>query len=160
MLISPSKIHAALTDVLSSNHANGPHTALLITPQGRLMSRASINLDDEDSDDGNGAPNGNGEGVDEPYLDPPARVRLLLGLASQWNEGSSAKMECELGRLHFTSLSLGASETPSPSVVSQKLLPESKPAKVDRLLLVLNGRGTGWDVLAAKSEEFKKAWKS
>ncbi|TYJ59000.1 hypothetical protein B9479_000439 [Cryptococcus floricola] len=154
MLISPSKIHAALTDVLSSNHADGPHTALLITPQGRLMSRASISLDDEDSDDGNG------EGVDEPYLDPPARVRLLLGLASQWNEGSSAKMECELGRLHFTSLSLGASETPSTLVVSQNLLPESKPAKVDRLLLVLNGRGTGWDVLAAKSEEFKKAWKS
>ncbi|ODN77455.1 hypothetical protein L202_04633 [Cryptococcus amylolentus CBS 6039] len=158
MLISPSKIHAALTSVLSPNHAEGPHTALLITPQGRLMSRAAINLDDDqDSDDGNGKGEG---GVDEAYLDPPARVRLLLGLASQWNEASSAKMECELGRLHFTSLSLGASETPSPSVVSQNLLPESKPAKVDRLLLVLNGRGTGWNVLAAKSEEFKKAWKS
>ncbi|WVQ75648.1 hypothetical protein IAR50_005277 [Cryptococcus sp. DSM 104548] len=160
MLISPAKIHAALTSLLSPNPTLGPHTALLITPQGRLMSRAFINLEDEDSEDGDGVNNGDAGGVDEPYLDPPARVRLLLGLASQWNEGSSAKMECELGRLHFTSLSLGASESPSPTVLSQNLLPEAKPAKVDRLLLVLNGRGTGWDVLAAKSEEFKKAWKS
>ena len=37
-----------------------------------------------------------GEGDDEPWLDEPERLRLLLGLASQWNEDDSPRIECEV----------------------------------------------------------------
>lgn len=103
MLISPAKIHASLSALLSSTPVSGPHTALLITPQGQLISAASIPAD-EDEESGEGGEGEEGDGVvgtggviaEEPYLDPPARLRLLLGLASQWNQGESPKMECEV----------------------------------------------------------------
>ncbi|OXG79451.1 hypothetical protein C349_04400 [Cryptococcus neoformans var. grubii Br795] len=166
MLISPAKIHASLSALLSSTPVSGPHTALLITPQGQLISAASIPAD-EDEESGEGGEGEEGDGVvgtggvvaEEPYLDPPARLRLLLGLASQWNQGESPKMECELGRLHFTSLPLPAADAPSFVVLKDNLLPEVKPARVDKFLLVLNGRGTGWDVLSQKADEFKGHWK-
>ena len=39
---------------------------------------------------------GEGEGDDEPWLDEPERLRLLLGLASQWSEDDSPRIECEV----------------------------------------------------------------
>ncbi|KAL0247005.1 hypothetical protein I308_104038 [Cryptococcus tetragattii IND107] len=165
MLISPAKIHACLSALLSSTSTSGPHTALLITPQGQLISAASI-PEDEDENEGSGEGE-EGDGVtetggmiaEELYLDPPARLRLLLGLASQWNQGESPKMECELGRLHFTFLPLPPADAPSPIVLRDNLLPEVKPARIDKFLLVLNGRGTGWDVLSQKADEFRGHWK-
>ncbi|WVQ83660.1 hypothetical protein IAT38_005803 [Cryptococcus sp. DSM 104549] len=166
MLISPAKIHSALTSLLSPTPTLGPHCALLITPQGQLVAVATLPDEDDDSADGEDGDNGGeedgegegeGEGEDEPYLDPPARLRLLLGLASQWGEDESPKMECELGRLHFTSLPL----PPPDASANQALLPEQRPRMVERFVLVLNGRnGTAWDVLGTKAEEFKKGWKA
>lgn len=107
MLISPAKIHASLSALLSSTPVSGPHTALLITPQGQLISAASIPADeDEESGEGEEGDDVARTGVitEEPYLDPPARLRLLLGLASQWNQGESPKMECEV-MIGFSTLS-------------------------------------------------------
>jgi hypothetical protein len=37
---------------------------------------------------------------DVVYLDHPERLRLLLGLASQWEEESSPRVECEASQPH------------------------------------------------------------
>ncbi|KAK8853433.1 hypothetical protein IAR55_004139 [Kwoniella newhampshirensis] len=175
MLISPSHIHTLLSSLLSSQRGpEGPHTALLILPQGQLISSAFADLDDEgeESDAGEEGEEGEGDGgVDgdggededeEPYLERPERLRLLLGLASQWNEGESQKMECELGRLHFTSISLPLNDgNTTTSNVNMNYLPAVRPPVVDRFVLVLNGTTrTGWATLSAKSEGFKKGWKA
>ncbi|EIW70062.1 hypothetical protein TREMEDRAFT_61824 [Tremella mesenterica DSM 1558] len=35
------------------------------------------------------------EEEEEPYLEDPERLRLILGLASQWEEDASPRVECE-----------------------------------------------------------------
>ncbi|WRT70003.1 uncharacterized protein IL334_006996 [Kwoniella shivajii] len=186
MLISPGVIHSVLTSLLSSEPSSGPHTALLIYPTGQLVSSAYIPLDESsDSQDGDDAQksdcqdvnvNGNDndndneeehdddndnddDDDDEPYLEYQERKRLLLGLASQWNENESGKMECELGKLHFTYISLPP--TPQPPSNSKDTLPPVKPYPVDGFILVLNGtKAVDWKILVEKAEEFKSKWRS
>ncbi|WVF67313.1 hypothetical protein IAT40_002064 [Kwoniella sp. CBS 6097] len=185
MLISPARIHSTLSSLLGNANAEassstrtpagtheGVHTALLITPQGQLISSANLppsdaDADEEDGGNENGQPDGvdveneaNGEEEDDegPYLETQERRRLLLGLASQWDQSESSKMECELGKLHFTYIQL---DYPSqPSSTSREHLPAVKPPFVDGFVLVLNGdKDVPWNVFSTKSEEFKKKWR-
>jgi len=127
MLISPVRVYDLLTALLEVDEEKGPHTALLITPAGQLLSHATLPEEEEDDEeeeereadgeeedgdgDGEGEGEGNGEGtskaaddeeqeeeeeVDEPWLEGPERLRLLLGLASQWEEDASPRVECEV----------------------------------------------------------------
>ncbi|WWC91940.1 uncharacterized protein L201_006892 [Kwoniella dendrophila CBS 6074] len=172
MLISPSKIHSTLTSLLSTtttssnnNDQEGPHTALLIYPNGQLVSSATLPpTDDEDDGDEDVSKDDDEEDEEddeeeEPYLEKQERIRLLLGLASQWNENESGKMECELGKLHFTYLPLNPIS--QASIIGKESLPTIKPQSVDGFILVLNSnKRVNWRVLIQKSEEFKSNWKS
>lgn len=112
MLVSPIRVYKLLSGLLGASDADGPHTALLITPQGQLLAKATV--DDEDYEE-NGDAEGEGEDGadkededeqedgdeeddDEPYLEGPERLRLLLGLASQWEEDESPRVECEVSQ--------------------------------------------------------------
>ncbi|WVW86397.1 hypothetical protein I302_108443 [Kwoniella bestiolae CBS 10118] len=168
MLISPSKIHSILTSLLSPSSSSGPHTALLIYPNGHLVSSASMEDSssqqdqdqDQDQDDvGNDEDEEDGQGDEEPYLETQERRRLLLGLASQWNENEGGKMECELGKLHFTYLPLPPSDPVSS--IGRESLPSVKPLPIDGFVLVLNGtKEVDWKVLVGKSQEFQDKWRS
>lgn len=129
MLLSPVLLTHGLSQLLSQVDADGPHTALLATPQGRIIasSRRKYTNDNEsphEPDDGRtrnaeqtdgsrydgagvgaAAVDGDTEQEDdaeeqdeeeEPYLDEPERMRLLLGLASQWTQDESPRIECEV----------------------------------------------------------------
>lgn len=95
MLLSPLQLHHDL-QALTSPTA-GPHTALLILPQGRLLCSAS-RYDETFTGDENENENENEEENEDeqPYLEEPERLRLLCGLASQWEEDDSSKIECEV----------------------------------------------------------------
>jgi hypothetical protein len=128
MLISPVRVHNLLTALLEADEEKGPHTALLITPAGQLLSHATLPEDEDEEGEGEGEgddagddggegeeENGDGNGAagpssgaadadddegegedDEPWLEGPERLRLLLGLASQWEEDESPRVECEV----------------------------------------------------------------
>lgn len=98
MLISPLRLHHDLTSLLTSK--GGPHTALLILPQGRLLA-SSTKYDELYNDDEDVPDVGELAIEDEPYLDEPERIRLLCGLASQWNEDESPRVECEVSSPRF-----------------------------------------------------------
>lgn len=85
MLIAPQKVRLQLLGCLSTGSEDA-HTAMILLPNGQLLASASV-YDEMD------AP----EDDDEPYLDEPERLRLLAGLASQWEDGQSPKIECEVG---------------------------------------------------------------
>jgi hypothetical protein len=54
----------------------------------------SADGEDEDGDEGDEEEE---EVTDsEPWLEGPERLRLLLGLASQWEEDESPRVECEV----------------------------------------------------------------
>jgi len=91
MLLSPASCHDQLKSLLSND--SGPHTALLATPEGQLVCCASIERLDEPED----------EASAEPWLDEPERIRLLLGLLSQWQQEESPRIECEVSRFNFLS---------------------------------------------------------
>ncbi|KAK4689586.1 hypothetical protein P7C73_g500, partial [Tremellales sp. Uapishka_1] len=136
MLISPSRIHSALTLLLSPFPSLGPHTALLITPQGELLSLSSTTREDDEF-----------EASGEPWLETPERTRLLLGLASQWEEDESNRVECELGRLLYTAVPLSPPEIPPSNVP----VPAVRPNPVKNYVLVLNGsKETPWASLVEK----------
>lgn len=132
MLISPIRVHQVLDGLLGATDAEGPHTALLITPQGELLAKATVPDEDDDDEDGDaegrdedggdqeggdqggedrkepdedddGDDDGDEEEDDEPYLEGPERLRLLLGLASQWEEDESPRVECEVSNGRLTS---------------------------------------------------------
>jgi len=84
MLLSPASCHEQLTSLLSQDI--GPHTALLATPHGQLVCCSSKERPDEQE----------GESTAEPWLDEPERIRLLLGLLSQWEQEESPRIECEV----------------------------------------------------------------
>lgn len=114
MLVSPIRVHKLLSGLLGATDAEGPHTALLITPQGQLLAQATAPDDDEDGEENGDAEGDDEDGADkddeeeqdegddddddddEPYLEGPERLRLLLGLASQWEEDESPRVECEV----------------------------------------------------------------
>ena len=115
MLFSPAAIHQNLSDVTSSTDTSSPHTALLITPAGQIMSWVSTppgyDYYDGEVDGQQGEPNGDGdyeegldagegedgdEGNDEPWLDTPERLRLILGLVAEFTEGTVNKIESEV----------------------------------------------------------------
>jgi hypothetical protein len=107
MLLSPLRIHDLLQSLLSfdAGTCEGLHTALLLVPQGQLIACATTpyfpsndtqsvttsdqaafsDLADEEDEQG-----------EEPYLDAPERLRLLSGLASQWEDDDSPRVECEV----------------------------------------------------------------
>ncbi len=91
MLVSPSRIHSNLVDLTLKS--DDLHTALLILPQGQLISLAST-FGVRTSDQGEGSPKDREE--EGLWLDGPERLRLLLGLASQWEEDESPRVECEV----------------------------------------------------------------
>jgi hypothetical protein len=91
MLISPLQLHHDL-DILTTTSPSGPHTALVMLPQGLILCSAS-KYDDTFDDDS-----------EEAYIDEPERLRILCGMASQWEDDDSAKVECEVSS---TSISLG-----------------------------------------------------
>lgn len=98
MLLSPAKIHADLSSITSPTDGTYPHTALLITPAGQIMSWVSTPpgfdyYDDETKDETNGDEE---EGEEEPWLDTPERLRLILGLVAEFTEGSVSKVESEV----------------------------------------------------------------
>jgi hypothetical protein len=68
----------------------------LILPQGQLLSSATAYNDYPEENGEEDANGGTDESGDEPYLDDPERMRLLLGLASQWEEDESPRVECEV----------------------------------------------------------------
>ncbi|WWC72235.1 uncharacterized protein I206_106197 [Kwoniella pini CBS 10737] len=168
MLISPSKIHSNLISLLSTNYKKGPHTALLIYPNGQLVSSANLPSDDYEDDDEDNQSNGKLKGQEEleeeeeeeePYLEIQERFRLLLGLASQWDRQDSGKMECELGKLHFKFIQLPIS--PLVSSIGKESLPSVKNQFIDGFILILNStKNVEWKILLNKSEEFKKNWDS
>lgn len=83
MLLDPKAITGALNDIVDGQTPQAPHTALLLLPQGRPL--ASVTLSSSFDDD-----------ADEEYLEPEERLRLLSGLAAQWDPSESARMECEV----------------------------------------------------------------
>lgn len=109
MLFSPVQIHDLLSSLLSNaSEGDGVHTAMLLVPQGQLLACATSsyvapdesasaqdpeNLDEEDETHLSGDDEDDDE---EPYLDKPERLRLLSGLASQWEEEESPRVECEV----------------------------------------------------------------
>ena len=172
MLLSPARVHQDLSACLASGSSSsngaasltGAHTALLITPQGQVMCWASnlhsANEDEGEQDEMNGGDEagievGDAEDADgeEPWLEDPERMRLLSGLASQWEEDASPRVECEvspslqaawhglnkqLGRLLLRQIPLAKPETPPPNALTPTLrsvLPQS-------FILVLNGSNT------------------
>jgi hypothetical protein len=138
----------------------------------------SIEETDTDEDEG-----------EEPYLDGPERMRLLCGLASQWEEDESPRVECEvtsdvlltlvradltqLGRLLLVPIPVPRGEP--PTTMAQNL-PATKGLQPKMFILVLNGtKGTAWTDLTTKvseiallpdslltiqAEVFKLAWKA
>ncbi|BEJ15152.1 hypothetical protein CspHIS471_0409190 [Cutaneotrichosporon sp. HIS471] len=173
MLVSPIRVHNLLAGLLDDD---GPHTALLITPPGMLISQATL---DEEGSEPNGAttePSVEGEDAedgseeeekdesgseddddddDEPYLEGPERLRLLLGLASQWEDDESPRVECELGRLFLRPIVLDEPEVPQPNAA----IPAVRPPHISNFVLVLNGTAhTPWATLAAKADEFLSQW--
>jgi hypothetical protein len=104
MLLSPARIHADLSNITSPSDTTYPHTALLITPAGQIMSWVSTppGYDYYDEQDPNTNGNGNGdegedeEGEEEPWLDTPERLRLILGLVAEFTEESVSKVESEV----------------------------------------------------------------
>jgi hypothetical protein len=104
MLLSPARVHADLSNITSPSDTTYPHTALLITPAGQIMSWVSTppGYDYYDEQDPNTNGNGNGdgeedeEGEEEPWLDTPERLRLILGLVAEFTEGSVSKVESEV----------------------------------------------------------------
>lgn len=114
MLISPLRIQHDLSAVTCiPGSSSGPHTALLILPEGRLLASATKYNDELPVNGGQpNEPDGDEEGGDddeqdveeegdEPYLDEPERMRLLCGLASQWEEDESPRVECEVSDSGF-----------------------------------------------------------
>lgn len=105
MLLSPARIHTDLSAITSSTDTSYPHSALLITPAGQIMSWVSTPpgydyYDEQDPNtNGNGGEDGEGDD-DEPWLDTPERLRLILGLVAEFTEGSVSKVESEVR--HFT----------------------------------------------------------
>jgi hypothetical protein len=164
MLISPLRTQRELASLITPHRTQGPHTALLILPQGQLLSSATAYNDypeENSEEDANGGTDGSG---DEPYLDDPERMRLLLGLASQWEEDESPRVECEvsprkqtrvlhlihfrqLGRLLLCPIPLPPTETPAPNAA----IPVIRSPTVQTFVLVLNGSNqTPWNVMTAK----------
>lgn len=87
MLLSPIQLHHDLSLLTSSTSPSaGPHTALLMLPEGRILCSASKYDELFDGD----------EESDEPYLEEPERLRILCGMASQWEDDESSKVECEV----------------------------------------------------------------
>ncbi|GMK57103.1 hypothetical protein CspeluHIS016_0309430 [Cutaneotrichosporon spelunceum] len=180
MLVSPIRVHSLLASLLDDD---GPHTALLITPPGQLIAQATLDeegsepngatseasVDGEaaedraeeeagDEEDGSGKDeevSEEDEEDDEPYLEGPERLRLLLGLASQWEDDESPRVECELGRLFLRPIALSEAEVPQPNLA----VPGVRPPHISSFVLVLNGTAdTPWPTLAAKADEFLSQW--
>ncbi|KAK1922174.1 hypothetical protein DB88DRAFT_497442 [Papiliotrema laurentii] len=128
MLLSPAYCHDRLTDLLS-NHG-GPHTALLATPNGQLVSRATTDRSSLSAESEEGLES-------EPWLDEPERTRLLLGLLSQWEEHESPRIECELGRLYVRSIDL-----PTTEPTSHASMPSVRSPHISRFILLVNGSST------------------
>ncbi|KLT39558.1 hypothetical protein CC85DRAFT_288416 [Cutaneotrichosporon oleaginosum] len=176
MLVSPIRVHNLLAGLLDED---GPHTVLLITPAGQLIAQASLDDEgsepngtnntesvseandgdegeEEDGEDGSGSDEGSEEeDDDEPYLEGPERLRLLLGLASQWEDDESPRVECELGRLFLRPIGLEEPEVPPPNAA----IPAVRPPHISNFVLVLNGTAqTPWATLTAKADEFLSQW--
>ncbi|TXT04341.1 hypothetical protein VHUM_04108 [Vanrija humicola] len=167
VLISPARINDLLTSLLDADSGAGPHTALLITPQGQLLSHVTLSYDDDDGEGDDGEDDGDGEedanhadgeangdaadgdtddDAEEPWLEGPERLRLLLGLASQWEEDESPRVECELGRLFLRPIPL-----PDAERAPETGMPVIRPPHVSSFVLVLNGTSsTPWTALAQK----------
>ena len=92
MLLSAQRIHRQLKDIISIQVSQGLHTALLIVPQGRLICTATT-FSSELVERGSASEDAEDE---DRWLEGPERLRLLLGLASQWEEDESPRMECEV----------------------------------------------------------------
>lgn len=147
MLVSPALCHDRLQSILGES-STGPHTALIATPNGQLVSSASNPRSEDEADS------------DEPWLDEPERIRLLLGLLSQWEEDESPRIECEvsleyqiradiqLGRLFVRSIPL----PPSPeATTSHASMPPVRMPQVHRFVLLVNGTAhTSWSELESK----------
>lgn len=124
MLISPIRVYDLLKGLLEPDEDKGPHTALLITPSGQLLSQAVLPEEDVDEErEANGdageaageVEEEEGEEVDdEPWLEGPERLRLLLGLASQWEEDESPRVECEVGIVKSPSYPPARAAVPAP----------------------------------------------
>ncbi|ORY33380.1 hypothetical protein BCR39DRAFT_519597 [Naematelia encephala] len=153
MLISPERVHRHLQATLADR--NGPHTAVLTAPQGQILGSASVapNSDSKDSytDDPGHEMNDN-----EPWLETPERLRLLVGLASQWHTDESPRVECELGRLLMMPIAL-----PDPEVPPQNAaVPVMRSRTPSSMLLVLNSTSSvSWSDLVVKAEAFSSVWR-
>ncbi|ORX39376.1 hypothetical protein BD324DRAFT_327969 [Kockovaella imperatae] len=144
MLLSPLLCHESLSQLVES----GPHTALLASPHGSVVASARRPEGERDETNDDDDEEEEEEEEDEgPWLDEPERMRLLLGLASQWTTDESPRIECELGRLYIRSIPLAPEETlPANSGV-----PSIRSPYIGNFLLVLNGSSeTPWTVLADK----------
>ncbi|KAL7424586.1 hypothetical protein Q5752_000270 [Cryptotrichosporon argae] len=163
MLISPATTHSLLRDLLTPS---GAHTALLVTPAGQLVCQATL---DEYADGANGGEAADSEGAagdadavqegevgdEEPYVEPQQRLRILMGLAAQWEPGVPPKQECELGRLYFHSVALPEPEHAGPGI----LLPSVRPQIPRSFVLVLNGGADApWPNFASQVEVFTSRW--
>ncbi|WOO86196.1 uncharacterized protein LOC62_07G009682 [Vanrija pseudolonga] len=170
VLISPARINDLLTSLLDNDAGAGPHTALLITPQGQLLSHVTLSYDDdgdegaeEEEEDaeftdaeanGDAADGDTEDDTEEPWLEGPERLRLLLGLASQWEEDESPRVECELGRLFLRPIPL-----PDAERAPETGMPVVRPPHVSSFVLVLNGTSsTPWTALAQKADTFVTEW--
>jgi hypothetical protein len=101
MLLSPAKIHDDLSSITSTSDTSYPHTAMLITPAGQIMSWVSTppGYDYYDQDPNNDHENGDSQqegDEEEPWLDTPERLRLILGLVAEFTEGTVSKVESEV----------------------------------------------------------------
>lgn len=68
------------------------------------------NADDQDGEDDEGYDEDDGDG-EEPWLDTPERLRLILGLVAEFTEGVVNKIESEVSHL------LLLSPTPTPCLL-------------------------------------------
>jgi len=144
MIISPATCHRRLQALLGSQEL-GAQTALLATPGGQLISCAVKAKEVEAL-------------PDEPWLEEPERIRLLLGLLSQWEEGESPRIECEvslgrptaddvfadkgqLGRLFVRSIRL----VPAQPSSNPGSMASVRSPNITRFVLLVNGRSeTSW----------------
>lgn len=119
---------------------------------------------DEQDTNTNGHGNGNteeDEEGEEPWLDTPERLRLILGLVAEFTEGSVSKVESEVGP---SSNSKGGADNrqlgkllvspiwlDGPEESAAAITPAVRPPASSSFLLVLNGTSKSeWAVLSAK----------
>ncbi|KAI5449369.1 hypothetical protein NCC49_004773 [Naganishia albida] len=186
MFLIPSHLRSTLHSILTASPFDGPHTALLTSPQGQLYVSGSTydpdwhpDLERPDASEGTAiaqadeADETDDEGeVEEPDLSMPEWRRTLRGMANrEWKEHVDSggkdterlRLQCDIGRILFVPLVVPSAPSQSPDSPRRRLPDDTASIEgtSGRMLLVLNGKaGVKWSVLDAKADTFMKRFRT